>query len=162
MFAFSDPSSLLRCLHAFSINDSLCGQKSLRTPELILLALLLLLVHSLSHVWLFVTTRTTEYQVPWPPLSQSAQTQVHWAEHQPAISSSAVPFSPCPQSFPASGSFPVNRFFPSGGQSTGASASASALPMNIQGWFPLGLTGWISLKSKGLSRVFSSTTVQKH
>jgi len=68
----------------------------------------------------------------------------------------------CPQSFPASGSFPVSQLFTSGGQSIGASASASGLPMDIQGWFPLGLTGLISLQSKGLSRVFSSTTVQKH
>ena len=79
----------------------------------------------------------------------------------PTISSSAAPFSSFHQSFPASGSFPVSWFFTSGGQSIGASASTSALPMNIQGWFPLGLTGLISLLSKRLSRVFSSTTVQK-
>ena len=78
------------------------------------------------------------------------------------ISSSIIPFSSCLQSFPASGSFPVSQFFASCGQSIGASASASILPMNIQDWFPLGLTGWISLQSKGLSRVFSNTTVQKH
>ena len=72
------------------------------------------------------------------------------------------PFSSCPQSFPGSGSFPISRLFTSGGQSIGASALASVLPMNIQGWFPLGWTGWISLQSKGLSRVFSNTTVQKH
>ena len=71
-----------------------------------------------------------------------------------------IPYSSCLQSFPASGSFPVSRFFTSDGQSFGA--SASVLPMNIQGWFPVGLTGWISLQSKGLSRVFSNTTVQKH
>ena len=71
-------------------------------------------------------------------------------------------FSSRPQSFPASGSFPVNQFFASGGQSIGVSASTSVLPMNIQGWFPLGWTGWISLQSKRLSRVFSNTTVQKH
>ena len=76
----------------------------------------------------------------------------------PAISFTVVPFSSCPQSLPASGSFPISQFFTSGGQSTGALASASVLPMNIQSWFPLGLTGWISLQSKGLSRVFSSTT----
>ena len=70
--------------------------------------------------------------------------------------------SSCPQSFPASGSFPVSRLFASGGQSVEASTSASVLSMNIQGWFPLGLTGLISLQSKGLSRVFSNTTVQKH
>ena len=78
------------------------------------------------------------------------------------ISSSVVPFSSCLQSFPASGSFPMNQFFTSGGQSIGDSASASVLPMNIQNWFPLGWTGWISLQSKGLSRVFSNTTVQRH
>ena len=86
------------------------------------------------------------------PLSQ-------WC-HQ-TILSSVIPFS-CLQSFPASGSFPRSQFFPSGGQSIGVSASASALPMNIQDLFSLGLTGWISLLSKGLSRVFSNTTVQKH
>ena len=80
----------------------------------------------------------------------------------PAISSSVIPFSSCLQSFPASGSFRMNQFFTSGGQSTGVSASASVLPMNIQDWSPLGWTGWISLQSKGLSRVFSNTTVQKH
>ena len=76
----------------------------------------------------------------------------------PTISSSVIPFSSCLQSFPASGSCPVSQLFPSGGQSIGVSASASILPMNIQDWFPLGLTGWISLQSKGLSRVFSGTT----
>ena len=70
------------------------------------------------------------------------------------------PFSTCLQSFPASGSFPIGWLFKSGGQNIGA--SASVLPMNTQDWFPLGLTGWISLQSKGLSRVFSNTTVQKH
>ena len=80
----------------------------------------------------------------------------------PTISSSVIPFSSHLQSFPALGSFPVSHFFTSGGQSIGVSASASALSMNIQDWFPLGWTGWISLQSKGLSRVFSNTTVQKH
>ena len=80
----------------------------------------------------------------------------------PTISSSVIPFSSGLQSFPASGSFPMSQFFASGGQSIGVSASASNLPMNIQDWFPLGWTGWISLQSKGLSRVFSNTTVQKH
>ena len=80
----------------------------------------------------------------------------------PAILTSVIPFSSCLQSFPASGSFQMSQFFASGGQSIGASASASVLPMNIQDWFPLGLTGWISLQSKGLSSVFSNTTVQKH
>ena len=80
----------------------------------------------------------------------------------PAISSSVIPFSSCPQSFPASGSFPMSQLFASGGQSIEVSASTSVLPMNTQDWSPLGWTGWISLQSKGLSRVFSNTTVQKH
>ena len=80
----------------------------------------------------------------------------------PTISSSVFPFSSCLQSFPASGSFPKSQFFASGGQSIGVSASASVLAMNIQGWFPLGLTVSLSLQSKRLSRVFSKTTVQKH
>ena len=80
----------------------------------------------------------------------------------PTISSFVVPFSSCPHSFLASGSFPVSWFFASGGQSIGVSTLASVLPINIQGWFPLGLIGLTSLKSKGLSRVFSSTTVWKH
>ena len=91
-------------------------------------------------------------------------TQTHplsWWCH-PTISSSAVPFSSCLQSFPASGSFQMSRFFTSGSQSIGVSASASVLPMNFQDWLPLGWTGWISLLSKGLSRVFSNNTVQKH
>ena len=80
----------------------------------------------------------------------------------PAISSSVIPFSSCPQSLPASGSFPMSQLFASGDQSTGVSASASVLPINTQDWSPLGWTGWISLQSKGLSRVFSNTTIQKH
>ena len=80
----------------------------------------------------------------------------------PTISFSVIPFSSHLQSFPAAGSFLVSQFFISGGQSIGVSTSASVLPMNIQDWFLLGLTGWISLQSKGLSRVFSNTTVQKH
>ena len=79
----------------------------------------------------------------------------------PAISSSVVPFSSCSQSLPASESFPMSQLFASGGQSTGVSTT-SVLPMNTQDWFSLGWTGWISLQSKGLSRVFSNTTVQKH
>ena len=96
---------------------------------------------------------------PTPGVHLNSCPSSRWCH--PAISSSVIPFS-CLQSFPASGSFPMSQFFASGGQSIGVSASASVLPMNIQGWFPLGLTGWISLLSKGLSRVFSSTTVQKH
>ena len=80
----------------------------------------------------------------------------------PAISLLVIPFSSCPQPLPASGSFPMSQPFAWSGQSIGVSASASVLPMNIQDWSPLGWTGWISLQSKGLSRVFSNTTVQKH
>ena len=80
----------------------------------------------------------------------------------PTISSSVITFSSHFQSFPASGYFPMSQFFASGGQSTGVSASTSVLPMNIQDWFPLGWTGWISLLSKGIWRVFFNTTVQKH
>ena len=80
----------------------------------------------------------------------------------PAISSSVVPFSSCPQSLPPSGSFPMSQLFAKGGQSIWVSASASVLPMNTQDWSPLEWTGWISLQSKGLSTVFSNTTVQKH
>ena len=77
----------------------------------------------------------------------------------PTISSSVIPFSSCPQSFPASGSFPMSQLFTSGGQSIGVPASTSVLPMNTQDWSPLGWTGWLSLQAKGLSRVFSNTTV---
>ena len=118
----------------------------------------------LSHVWLFAIPWTAARQdslsitnsqsLPKPcPLSQ-------WCH--PAISSSVVPFSSCPQSFPASGSFPMSQLFAWGGQTIAVSASASVLPMNTQDWAPLGWPGWISLQSKGLSRVFSNTTVQKH
>ena len=81
---------------------------------------------------------------------------------RPTISSSVIPFFSCLQSFPASGSFQMSQLFPSGGQTIGVSASTSLLPMNTQDWSPLGWTGWISLQSKGLSRVFSNTTIQKH
>ena len=95
------------------------------------------------------------------PRVYSNSCPLRWWCH-PTISSSVVPFSSCLQSFPASGSFPMSQFFTSGGQSIAVSASAPVLPMNIQDWFPLWLTSWISLQSKGLSRVFSNTTVQKH
>ena len=95
-------------------------------------------------------------------LLELAQTRPwSWWCH-PTISSSVVPFSSHLRSFPASGSFPMSQLFVSGSQSIGVSVSASVFPMNIQGWFPLGLTGWVSLQSKRLSRVFSNITVQKH
>ena len=95
--------------------------------------------------------------------SQSFSNSCPWSQWcHPTISFSVIPFSSHLQSFPASGSSPMSQFFKSGGQNSGSSASASVLPMNIQGWFPLQLTGLISLLSKGLSRVFSNNTVQKH
>ena len=120
-------------------------------------------VQSLSHVRLFATLWTAARQASLSftiaradsnscPLSQ-------WCH--PTILSSVIPFSSCLQFFPASGFFPMSQFFASGGQSTGALPSASVPPMNIQDWSPLGWTGWISLLSKGLSKVFSKTTVQK-
>ena len=97
---------------------------------------------------------------PTPGVYPNSCPSSRWCH--PAISSSVVPFSSCPQSLPASGSFQMSQLFTWGGQSTGVSASASVLPMNTQDWSPLGWTGWISLQSRGLSRVFSNTTVQKH
>ena len=97
---------------------------------------------------------------PSPGACLNSSPSSRWCH--PAISSSVVPFSSCLQSFPASRSFPMSQLFASGGHSIGASALASVLPMNIQGWFLLAWTGWISLLSKGLSRVFSNTTVRKH
>ena len=95
-------------------------------------------------------------------LPEFTQTHIHQQWWHPAVSSSVVPFSSCPQSLPASESFPMSQLVAWGGQSTGVSALASLLPKNIWDWSPLGWTGWISLQSKGLSRVFSNTTVQKH
>ena len=97
---------------------------------------------------------------PTPGVCSDSRPLSQWCH--PTISSSIVPFSSCLQSFPASGSFPMSQFFTSGGQSIGVSASASVFPMNIQDWLLLGWTGWMSLQSKGLSRVFSNTTVQKN
>ena len=116
-------------------------------------------VQSLSHFWLFATQWTVAHQaslsITPPIVCSNVCPSSQWC--QPTISSSIFPFSSHPQSFPASGS----QFFPSGDQSIGVSASAFAHPMNIQDWFPLGLTDLISLKSKGLSGAFSNTTVQK-
>ena len=95
------------------------------------------------------------------PGAYSNSCPLHWWCHL-TISSSVVPFSSCLQSFPASGSFKMSQIFASGGQNIGVSAATSVLPMNTQDQFPLGWTGWIALQSKGLSRVFSNTTVQKH
>ena len=121
-------------------------------------------VQSLSPIWLFSTPWTAACQASLsftisPSLSNSCL--LSWWSH-PTISSSVVPFSSCLQFFPASGSFPMSQQFTSVGQSIGASASASVLPMDIQGWFPSGWTALISLQSKGLSRIFSSTSVWRH
>ena len=121
-------------------------------------------VQSFSRVW---HSRLHESQHTRPPCpsptpgvySDSCRSS-RWCH--PAISSSVVPFSSCPQSLSASGSFPTSQLFEWGGQSTEVSAWASVFPMNTQDWSPLGWTGWISLQSKGLSRVFPNTRVQKH
>ena len=97
---------------------------------------------------------------PTPGVHSNSYPLSRWCH--PAISSSIVPFSSYPQSLPASQSFPMSQLFTWGGQSTGVSAFTSVLPMNTQDWSPLGWTGWTSLQSKGFSRVFSNTTVQKH
>ena len=114
-------------------------------------------VYLLSSVQLFATHELQQARLPCPSLSprvcSNSSPLIQWCH--PTISSSGAFFSSCPQFFPASGSFPMSRLFASGGQSICTSASASVLPANIQGWFPLGLTGLISLQSKGLSRVFS-------
>ena len=121
-------------------------------------------VQSLSHVWLFATPWTVSRQDSlsinnsWSLLKLMSIELVMLSNHLISV----VLFSSCLQSFLASGSLPMSQFFAPGGQSIGASGSASVFPMNIQDWFPLGWTGWISLQSKGLSRVFSNTTVQKH
>ena len=118
-------------------------------------------VQLLSRVWLFATPWIAARQASLSfTNSQSSCESSRWCH--PATSSSVVPFSSCPQPLPASESFPMSQFFTSGGQSTGVSALASFLPKKSQGWSPSEWTGWISLQSKGLSRVFSNTTVQKH
>ena len=121
-------------------------------------------VQSLSRVQLFEIPWMQHVRPPHPsPIHRvySNSCPLSWWCH-PTISSSVVPLSSCLQSFPASGSFQMSQFFTSSGQSIGASASASVIPMNIQDLFPLEWTGWISLQSKELSRVFSNTTVKKH
>ena len=121
-------------------------------------------VQSLSHVWLFVTPRTIARQASLSITNPRGLLKFMSSE---SVMPSSHLILWCPlllplQSFPASGSFQMSQFFTSGGQSTRASASASVLPMNNQDWFPLGWTSWISLQSKGLSRAFSNTSVQKH
>ena len=121
-------------------------------------------VQSFSPVWIFMTHEMQHARNPCPSptprVSSNSCPLSQWCH--PTVSSSVFPFSSHLQSFPASGSFPMSQSFTSGGQSIRVSALASVLPMNIQDWSPLGWTGWIPLQSKGLSRVFSNTTVQKH
>ena len=119
-------------------------------------------VQSLSHIWIFVTPWTAAPQTSLSITNSRSLLKLMSIKSicPPTISSSVIPFSSCLQSFPASGSFPMIQFFASDGQSIGASALASVLPMNIQDWFPLEWTGWIPLQYKGLSRAFSNTTVQ--
>ena len=121
-------------------------------------------VQSLSRVWLCDLMDCSMPVFPvlhyHPEFAQNLCPLSWWCH--PSISSPVIPFSSCLQSFPASGSFPMSQLFASGGQSVGASVSASVLPKNIQDWFPWGLTGLISLLPKGLSTVFSNTTVWKH
>ena len=121
-------------------------------------------VQVLSHVWLFatpwITARQASLSITNSGVHSNSRPSSQWCH--PTISSPVVPFFSCLQFFPASGSFPSSQFFTSGGQRIGVSASTSVLPMNTQVWSPLGGTGWISLQSKGLSRVFSNTTVPKH
>ena len=121
-------------------------------------------VQSLSRVRLFATPWIAACQASLSITNSRSSLRLtplsRWCH--PTISSSVIPFSSCPQSFAASESFPMSWLFTSDGQSIGVSASALVLPINIQDWFPLGWTGRISLQSKGLSRVFSNTTVQKH
>ena len=120
-------------------------------------------IQSLSHVRLCDPMKQQHTSPPCPSSTPGVYSNScpssQWCH--PAISS-VVPFSSCLPSFPESGSFQMNQLFTLGGQSTGVSASASVLPTNTQGWSPLGWTGWISLQSKGLSRAFFNTTVQKH
>ena len=142
------------CLSTFSAIQSACLSSTGSISS----------VQSLSRVWLFATPWTAAWQASvsitnsWSLLKSWP---LSWWCH-PIISFSVIPFSSHLQSFPASGCFPMSQFFASSGQSIRVSASASVLSMNMQGWSPLGWTSWISLQSKGLSRVFSNTTVQKH
>ena len=121
-------------------------------------------VQSLSRVQLFATpwiaARQASLSITNSRVHSDSRPSSQWCH--PAISSSVVSFSSCPQSLPASGSIPMSQLFTWGGQSIGVSALASVLPKNTQDWSRLEWTGWISLQSKGLSRVFSNTTVQKH
>ena len=130
-----------------------------------LVKLILFQFSSVAQLCLTLVTHGLQHSgppCPSPTLGPCANScPLSWWHH-PTISSSVIPFSSCLQSFPATESFLMSHFFASGGQNIGASPSTSVLSMNIQDWFPLGWTGWISLLSKGLSQVFSNATVEKH
>ena len=151
------PSRVQVTAHGFE--SWLCHLRAGR-PQLTVLPLIVLL--SLSHVQFFATPRTAARQA----FLSTSRSLLKLMSIESVMPSSHLilchPLLLPPQSFPASGSFLMSQLFASGCQRTGVSASASVLPVNIQDWFPLGWTGWISLQSKGLSRVFSNTTVQKH
>ena len=145
-----------------------------KSPTVLRLGSFLVLRYTLTHVSSVQFSRSfmSDSVTPWTAARQSSLSITNsrslpkpcpfcWWCH-PTISSSVVPFSSCPQSSPASGSFPMSQLFASGGQNIGVSASTSVFPMNIQDWSPLGWIGWVSLQSKGLSRVFCNTTIQKH
>ena len=153
---FSLPHAIGQLVHANSIHKS-DGSHSFLTFSSVQFSHSVvsdsLWPHELQHA-------TPPCPSPTPRVHSDSGPLSRW--YHPAISSSVVPFSSCPQSLPASESFPISQLFPWGGQSTGVSALASFLPMNTQDWSPLGWTDWISLQSKGLSGVFSNTTVQKH
>ena len=148
-----NPSHMLHSYHNASVKVQLAGflQSILSVQSSVVSDSLW--PHGLQHTRLPCSS-------PTPGACSNSCPSSPWCH--PTSSSSVILFFSCLQSFPASGSFPMSQFFSLGGQSIGVSASASVLPMNIQYWFPLGWTGWISLQSKGLSRVFSNTTAQKH
>ena len=139
-------------------------ENSMEVPQKTKIRTTIISVQSLSSVQLIVTLGTRHARPPGPsptPRVYSNSCPMSWWCH-PTISSSVVPLLLLPLIFPSIGVFPTSQFYASSGRSIGVSASASVFPVNIQNWFPLGWTGWISLLSKGLSRVFSNTTVQKH
>ena len=160
--SFLDSVTWLSYFHSCVFSSILLPTKPF-FKELLKWAFVAIVVQLLSYIWLFVTAWTVACQVPHPSLSSGACSDscpLSWWCYL-TISSSVTSFSFCPQSFLASRSFPMSQLFASGGQGIGASASASVLPINIQDWFLLGLTGLI-LHSKGLSRVFSSTPIWQH
>ena len=150
--------TLIKRLHLLKLTSAKHTLPYLHTLFCLFLQLnVVIVVQSLNHIWLFVAPWAAAHLTPCPsPSPRACSNPCPWSQWcHPTISSSVICFSSCLQFFLSSGSFLTSQLFSSGGQSTGASASASVLPMTIQDWFPLGLIGLISLKSKGLSRVNS-------